>query len=249
MIKKCQFCGKEFSGRPERKFCSKQCADRNRKGVLLAERMTKECEWCGKEFKVESRSKQRFCSTSCSALWRNSALGSNKMSEEAKQKMSKALKNRWKDAEFRKNNYIRMTENNPVHMNGVIEKAVSTRLKNGSYRNNYKYGNGKISEYEQKYFDKFTKLGFVYNFAIPTKVAKRAFPEDRFADNYKPDFVNLKSKVCVEIDGKTHESAEQKKLDAKKDKCLKFLGFTVVRFSHNDIDAGKLEEWLNKWQG
>ena len=154
-------------------------------------------------------------------------------------KLSKLLKAKWNEESFRTNNYIRMTTNNPAYNEDVVERANQTRLKNGSYRNNYKYGNGKISYYEQQVMQYLLDKGFYYNYAIPTKIARHAFPDKHYAVNYKPDFVNLQYKICIEIDGHTHDSEEAKKLDAKKTECLNFLGFTVYRFTHKQIDNGQ----------
>ena len=212
--------------------------------------MLKKCEFCGKEFFVADRPKamkKRFCNTSCSAKWRVAKFGMPEVSEQGRKNQSESMKRSWQTESFRTNNHKRMTENNPVYMPGVVEKANITRLKNKSYHNNYRYGNGKISEYEQKYFDRLTQLGFLYNFAIPTKIAKRAFPEKRYPDNYKPDFVNLIEMICIEIDGPNHLHTQE--LDKKKDECLNYLGFTVLRFTHEEIDNGILERWIDAWEG
>ena len=141
-----------------------------------------------------------------------------------------------------------MTENNPMYRDGVIEKARKTRLKNGGYINNFKYGNGKISKYEQKVYDALIQKGFYYNYAIPTKLARDTFVDKHYPTSYKPDFTNLVKKLCVEIDGNSHNKRSQMELDKKKDDCLHFLGFTVIRFTHEQIDNGELERWLEKWQ-
>lgn len=199
--------------------------------------MFKQCEWCKKEFEVSDNShgrKRRFCNTSCSAKWRNATFGPNIISDETKQKNAEILRNRWKNPEFRKKKIEYMKTDNPVYKEGVIEKTKAKILANGGYKNNFKYGNGKMSEYEKKVEPFLSNLNFIYNYAIPTKVARDVFPEKHYAINYKPDFVNLKKKICVEIDGPNH--LHQKEIDQKKDDCLQFLGFTVLRFTHNEID-------------
>ena len=249
MIKKCLYCENTFNGRKENKYCSKACADKARKGIKLASRVTLHCQECGKAFEVlesalKSNKCKRFCSTHCASVWRNREYP-NKISDEHKKRNSEFLKELWKDENFRKNNYKRMTENNPVYMDGVVEKANKTKLQRGYIgKNNFKYGNGKISEYEYKVYNYLIKKGFYYNYAIPTKVARDRFPLDKFPNNYKPDFVNLDTKLCIEIDGPNHNSKQSKKLDYKKDKCLNYLGFTVIRFTHQQIDNNELERWF-----
>jgi very-short-patch-repair endonuclease len=196
----------------------------------------KKCEWCGKEI-IENK---RFCNTSCSAYWRNATLGPNRISESTKRANAERLKNCWKSKKFRENNHKRMTQNNPVHRAGVIEKAHKTRLQNGPLPNNFKYGNGCISLYEEKVFTFLRGHGFYYNYAINTKIARDTFLEKKFAYSYKPDFVNLKKKVIIEIDGPNHKMAKIKEIDKKKDECLEFLGFSIFRFTHAQIDEFEL---------
>lgn len=214
--------------------------------------ISKTCEFCGSEFKVgdnvHERSK-RFCNTSCSAQWRNITYGAHKMSMENKQKMARLLHERWQDPEFRHRKISYMHANNPMYDKTIVNKANDTRFKNGSFRNNYKYGNGKISKYEQLVMEFLKTKDFYYNYAIPTKLARHAFPEEHFAMNYKPDFVNLKYKICIEIDGETHNSAEAFETDSKKDRCLTYLGFKVYRFTHEQIANNYFFEEVERiWQ-
>lgn len=109
-------------------------------------------------------------------------------------------------------------------MPGVVDKANVTRSKHLS-PNNFKYGNGKISPYEQRVKDKLDSLGFIYNYAVPTRSARESDPDAHYPNNYKPDFVNLKNKLCIEIDGYGHSSPKEKALDAKKRKMFKFTRF------------------------
>ena len=101
-----------------------------------------------------------------------------------------------------------------------------------------------MSPHEQLVYDFLTERGFYYNYAINTKLARDAFPEEHFSKNYKPDFVNVKEKICIEIDGDNHKKKEQRELDYKKDKCLKFLGFSVYRFTHEEVENGKVERFI-----
>jgi len=210
--------------------------------------MEKICEWCKKTFEVSNTvqgRKRRFCSTRCSAFWRNSYYGPNLISEETKKKNAKMLSDKWKDADFRHAQIERMYNDNPVHKEGVAQRIREKRLQNGTYSNNFKCENGKISPHEQLVYDFLIKHGFYYNYAIDTKLARDAFPEKHYSKNYKPDFVNIRKKICIEIDGNNHKKAEQIKLDKKKDECLQFLGFTVVRFTPEQVENKKVEEFIN----
>ena len=210
--------------------------------------MIKHCEFCGKEFFVPDTKhgqRKRFCNTSCSAKWRNQTYGPNLISDETKRKNAEILRNRWKDPEFRKKKTDYMRNHNPVYIPGVVEKSNKTKLQRGNLPNNYKYGNGKLSEYESLVYDDLIAAGFYYNYAINTKLARDAFPEKRYAHSYKPDFTNIIDRLCIEIDGPNH--IHTKELDMKKEECLQFLGFTVIRFTHEQIDKGEFKEWLNSF--
>ena len=210
--------------------------------------MIKICEFCGKEFEVSNNKhgqQKRFCNTSCSAKWRNKTFGPNLISEETKRKNAKILSDRWKDPEFRKKKTDYMRNHNPVYIPGVVEKSNKTKLQRGNLPNNYKYGNGKLSEYEFLVYDDLIAAGFYYNYAINTKLARDAFPENHYPYCYKSDFTNIIDKLCIEIDGPNH--VHTKELDMKKEECLQFLGFTVIRFTHEQIDKGEFKEWLNSY--
>lgn len=210
--------------------------------------MIKICEFCSKEFQVPDNKhgqQKRFCNTSCSAKWRNKTFGPNLISEETKRKNAEILSNRWKDPKFRKKKTDYMKEHNPVYIPGVVEKSNKTKLQRGNLPNNYKYGNGKLSKYESIVYDDLVAAGFYYNYAINTKLARDAFPEKRYSHCYKPDFTNIIDRLCIEIDGPNH--VHTKESDMKKEECLQFLGFTTIRFTHEQIDKGEFKTWLNSY--
>ena len=49
------------------------------------------------------------------------------------------------------------------------------------------------------------------------------------------DFYCHELKLIIEIDGKYHESEEQKKLDLKRSDLLQFQGLTVLRFTNEEV--------------
>lgn len=105
-----------------------------------------------------------------------------------------------------------------------------------------------MSVYEQIAWESLRELEFEYNKAIATKSVKHEMIGYNIPSNYKPDFVHEKKKLCIEIDGHNHENKYQKELDNKKELCLKLLGYRIIRFTHKDIDAGKLGEFIKQWQ-
>ena len=210
--------------------------------------MKKQCEWCGQEFEVADNvhgRKRRFCNTKCSAFWRNANYGPNLISEETKRKNAERLRAKWNEPEFRHAQIERMYNDNPVHKEGVAQRIREKRLQNGTYSNNFRYGNGKISYHEQLVYDLLINNDYYYNYAINTKLARDAFPDKHYSKNYKPDFVNIQKKICIEIDGNSHTKKAQKELDEKKEECLRFLGFTVIRFTHEQVENKEVEDFIN----
>jgi len=242
----CPTCGKEVLVRYSHTFCSRACADKARQGVRHTPTIVLQCPVCGKSFE-RSKARKKFCSRECAIIGRNKPTN-YAISEDERNRRSEYLKNMWQNLEFRNSVVNRMKTNNPVHIPNVVERAKRTRLQNGTYSNNFKYGNGKISEYEQKVYAQLIFAGFYYNYAIPTKLAKDAFPDRKYPNSYKPDFVNLKTKLCIEIDGNNHRLPSIEAKDKKKEECLQFLGFSTIRFTHKDIDEGKFDLWLNSYQ-
>ncbi len=64
------------------------------------------------------------------------------------------------------------------------------------------------------------KTGYQFN---------RQFP----IDNFIVDFISRKLRVVIEVDGRYHETIYEK--DAKRDKHLNELGYTVLRFLDRDV--------------
>jgi leucyl-tRNA synthetase len=52
---------------------------------------------------------------------------------------------------------------------------------------------------------------------------------------YIVDFVSLQNRLIVEADGGYHEMEEQKKYDEERTRVLNEIGFTVLRFSNEEI--------------
>lgn len=217
------------------------------------------CERCGKEFETP-RNHQRFCSRSC-------AQRGKKVSEETKKKLSRIttynLKNNeelrrkmqekvWGNVQNQSKSSERMKNNNPMKNDVAREKMISTLKQN--QRNCFNNcGNGHVSYVESLLIDDMIKLGFVYNLPINTRTARERFPEKRYAYNYKPDFVHVELKLCVEIDGTNHTNSKEIERDKKKEDCLRFLGYSTIRFTNEQVIneyeyvLNRIREELSEW--
>jgi very-short-patch-repair endonuclease len=52
---------------------------------------------------------------------------------------------------------------------------------------------------------------------------------------YVVDFVSHRERLVIEVDGVTHETAEQKAHDAERTKFIESRGYAVMRFTNDDV--------------
>ncbi len=78
------------------------------------------------------------------------------------------------------------------------------------------------------------------------------FRRQHIIDKYIVDFICLKKKLIIELDGCQHKRAKDTKYDARRNEYLQNLGFTVLRFWNNEVDGNlggvllKIEEIVEK---
>lgn len=61
------------------------------------------------------------------------------------------------------------------------------------------------------------------------------FRRQHIVGEYITDFINLKHKLIIEIDGKYHQEVEQVKKDAQRTQYLEQKGYTVIRFTNEEV--------------
>ena len=61
------------------------------------------------------------------------------------------------------------------------------------------------------------------------------FRRQHIIDCYIVDFVCLRHKLIIEVDGKYHANGEQKEFDIQRENVLKQLGFTILRFTNEQV--------------
>jgi leucyl-tRNA synthetase len=69
----------------------------------------------------------------------------------------------------------------------------------------------------------------------------RKFRRQHVLGSYIVDFVCLKARLVIEIDGETHDPASRQALDATRTSYLEKLGFRVLRFENYQM-VEELEE-------
>jgi hypothetical protein len=126
----------------------------------------------------------------------------------------------------------RMKRNNPMR-NEESRQKMSENLKFVGRAPIRRGGNGSPATIpEVALFVYFATKGFQLRPVITTGV-KRCNPE-KIPFSYKPDLANFTLKIALEADGPSHVG-KRKTLDQKKDEFLRGLGWTVLRFTNEDI--------------
>lgn len=139
-----------------------------------------------------------------------------------------------------------MKNNNPSKNTDVKEKIKQSCKKHNTVgftnsRAKNRGGNGKHSLTEDLIYDFMVDIGFEYNKAITTSEIRKLQPDKHFAYNYKPDFVNERKKICIEIDGESHKGDRGRALDIKKETALNYYGYKVFHYTNSYIKNNLLD--------
>jgi len=87
------------------------------------------------------------------------------------------------------------------------------------------------------------------------KMKGYGFRRQRPVLNYIADFMCKELMLIVEVDGSIHELEEVRKNDEQRQKALEEAGFTVLRFTNQEVLTNIqwvhscLEEWIEKKSG
>ncbi len=81
-----------------------------------------------------------------------------------------------------------------------------------------------------------------------------SFRRQRPVDEYIADFMCRELSLVIEVDGITHDNEQVESSDNLRDKRLQELGFTILRFTSNDVlnhIAGVrnvIELWIDEFE-
>ena len=213
----CQNCGKEFQkNRRDVKSCSPECAKAlNHRTQIKWE--TRSCVICGKEFRCKPHQGKQTCSKDCKNILISQTEKGKKCSDLVRQKMR---------------------ENNPSSRPDVQAKIRETRKKNGTLHTwmGVRGGNGHFTK-PQIALKELLGTEWILEYAIPTHCPQSAH---LYPTNYKVDLGLPTLKLAIEVDGADHNTKSQRLLDEKKTKCLNNLGWTVLRFTNQEIMTDSL---------
>jgi hypothetical protein len=124
----------------------------------------------------------------------------------------------------------RMTEHNPMNSERV-RRSVSAKLRELGHKPPTQGGNGrKIPEPQRKLAE---ALGWRTEFVVRTGRPRR--PE--YPTCYKLDLAEPELMIGIEVDGGSHCALLRREQDAKKERFLEQHGWTVLRFSNQEVMA------------
>lgn len=104
------------------------------------------------------------------------------------------------------------------------------------YKVNKIHYNPKLKEFARKLRNNSTKAEIIlWNHLKGKKLKEFDFHRQKPIDNYIVDFFCNKLMVAIELDGYTHSFEEVLVKDEAKEKSLKDLGITVLRFTDKDV--------------
>ncbi len=105
-----------------------------------------------------------------------------------------------------------------------------------SNRNNYAY-NRNLRRYANSNRNKATKAeACLWKYALrKRKMRGMVFKRQRPVLQYIADFMCQELKLIIEVDGVTYHSEEQQTKDLIRQRKLEDIGFTVIRFTDEDV--------------
>ncbi len=192
-----------------------------------------QCEWCGKPLtEVQIKRRGRFCSTSCSAKWRMTQpeIKARVHSPEVRAKIAEKV-GAWmrSDNPTAKRQRERIRLLNPTADPKVREK-ISKKLQEMGHRPHVRGGNGKRMPVPQRMLLEALGESWTAEYAQSLGPRQQGYPT-----HYKIDIANPEAKIAIEVDGFSHVAMERRAQDAKKEAKLQQLGWTVLRFSNQEI--------------
>ena len=122
----------------------------------------------------------------------------------------------------------RMKTKNPMHRPEIREK-VKTTLRAMQWSPIIRGGNGHGPTIQETLLA--CALGWETNVVVPTNQGRGS----GYPTCYKIDVGNSLLKIGVEVDGSSHSTKERQSQDQKKESFLNSIGWTVLRFSNQQV--------------
>jgi len=217
--KTCVVCGATYIPRSWNPtmtpMCSAACKAKRREA--RRKKVTAPCKQCGELVALQgrrgleqARTGAVYCSDVCKRTW---------ISQRARQTLVEIN---------RRTASKRMKERNPMH-NPETRAKVSASLKAMGWRPPVRGGNGRGLTEPQAALSQL--LDWPTEVVVCTKMPRGS----GYPTNYKLDVGEPDLMVGIEIDGFSHCSRRRQAQDAKKDGFLSSLGWTVLRFTNQEV--------------
>lgn len=134
---------------------------------------------------------------------------------------------------------------------GMNNDIVNNKLRNAAKRNankerflNSRRYNWSTKTPAEEYINSFMEsLDFIYEYPVNMKEYRKNYPKLKIPTYYRPDFVNPKLKIAIELDGKSH-TYKNRDLDIKKENALKYYGYEIYRFKNNEVYNEKFKNTI-----
>lgn len=201
---------------------------------------------------VDASTVQIVCPTCQNAFLRKSSrahmqAGLNKIQYCSRECRSTAVSNRPWHKEKSRETMARVMAGRPAWNSGKpwseAHRAKMSEIRKGRPFPAKRGGNGTGMTNTEALIAPLLPPGFLWNFAVPLKGAGEGYPS-----HYKLDFADPSRKICLEVDGQTHNTYLGIIRDRKKTEKLQSLGWTVFRIKNPDAwslySTSKLKEHL-----
>jgi very-short-patch-repair endonuclease len=124
----------------------------------------------------------------------------------------------------------RMKANNPMHKEASKQKMKATLHAIG-HAPKVRGGNGQGPTLPQQALAQ--ALGWQMEYVVKTHVPK--INPQHLPTSYKLDLADPIFKIAIEVDGKSHLQLERKAQDRKKEQVLNGFGWTILRFTNQEV--------------
>jgi len=188
------------------------------------------CEWCRKEYRQpRKKATTRFCSKSCSALWRTTHQPDHSKMEKMVRAATLAKTGRPRpDASER----MKRLNADPVFR---AKADAASRSRKGQTWLGKRGGNGFLTEPQKALCAALGLPDTAMELTVLTAPVKEKFPS--LPHHYKVDIGIADIKLAIEVDGNSHNTKRWRFLDARKTKILSALGWSVLRFKNAEVLA------------
>jgi Protein of unknown function (DUF559) len=229
--KHCEQCGKTFivTGRAEARRAT--CSDRCR-FALMGASITKPprkttCPGCEQPFETKTKSKT-FCSNGCASRF-------HMRNPEHRKKLEYSWQNKTDVQRAVASQRFHVLNQDPLIK--AKHAAHSERMRGSGFAG-LRGGNGTLTKQQEMLA---TVTGYVTEYPVPT-----GNPSWKYAvvDLAKPE-----RKLAIEVDGRSHQTRQQRSRDKIKERILRELGWTLLRIRNDEVDqhidvlAGVIKTW------